>query len=78
MIESIPDPACVRLRTLLAALPEGDHGELAQALEAHMASCSDCQAAERSLLPLIERYRAMEQPPLADELLQRLLDRICS
>jgi len=77
MTELIPDAACIRLRTLLAALPEADHSEAAQTIAAHIAACSDCQAVERSLLPLIKRYRAVEQPPLPDDLLQRLLDRIC-
>ena len=77
MNEPLADAACVRLRRLLAALPEAEHSEAAQTIEQHIASCSDCEAAERSLLPLIERYRATEQPPLPDDLLQRLLDRIC-
>lgn len=77
MTDPIGDATCARLRTLLAAVPEGDHGDPAQMIDAHIASCFDCQAAERRLLPLIERYRATEQPPLPDKLLQRLLDRIC-
>lgn len=71
------DVACIRLSALLTALPETEHSEAFHTIEAHIAACPDCETAERSLLPLIERYRAMEQPPLPEDLLQRLLDRIC-
>lgn len=77
MTKPIGDATCDRLRTLLAAVTEGDHGDLAQVIDTHIAGCVDCQAAERRLLPLVERYRATEQPPIPEDLLQRLLDRIC-
>lgn len=77
MNEPLADAACLRLRSLLAALPEAEHSEAVQTIEAHIAACPDCEAAERSLIPLIARYRATEQPPLPDDLLQRLLDRMC-
>ena len=77
MTEPFSDTACVRLRGLFAALPEAEYGEAACTIEAHIAACPDCQVAERSLLPLLERYRATEQPSLPDDLLQRLLARIC-
>ncbi len=73
---ALPTIGCAQLRAALDQVTESESSDIAGIIEAHLAACPRCQASERSLAPLIERYRAMEQP-ISDELFQRLLARMC-
>lgn len=69
---------CEHLKRLFAERsPESSEEQIAQAIDEHVAACPFCSSAETTLAELIIRYRTAKQPPLPDDLLSRILDRVC-